>query len=128
MPMPNGKNADSQLELNGCAPHQATTTEPTLGARTQRSQELTSLQLPKNTLIDSYDHMLPAESNLADIGPFQHYDLGGNLSEWIASPNPATPTFIGGNFRDQYPVSNVRSTRTAPTPDSYPFIGFRTAR
>ena len=87
-----------------------------------------ALQLPKNTSIDSYDHMLPVESSPTDIGPFQHYDLGGNVSEWIASPNPATPTFIGGNFRDQYPVSNARSTRTAPTPESYPIIGFRTAR
>jgi hypothetical protein len=72
--------------------------------------------------------MLPAESNPADIGPFQHFDLGGNLSEWIASPNPLTPSFIGGNFEDACPVSNLKATRTAPTPAGYPFIGFRTAR
>jgi len=98
------------------------------GANSEATGINLALQLPKNTPIDSYDHMLPAESSPSDIGPFQHYDLGGNLSEWIASPNPTTPTFIGGNFRDQYPVSNTRSIRTAPTPDSYPFIGFRTAR
>jgi hypothetical protein len=84
--------------------------------------------IPKNTTLESYAHMLPAESNPNDIGPFQHYDLGGNLSEWIASPNPITPSFIGGNFQDTFPVSNLKATRTAPTPAGYPFIGFRTAR
>jgi len=84
--------------------------------------------IPKSTTLDTYTHMLPAESNPADIGPFQHYDLGGNLSEWIASPNPNTPSFIGGNFQDTFPVSNLKATRTAPTPAGYPFIGFRTAR
>ena len=84
--------------------------------------------IPPNIAIETYTHMLPAESNPADIGPFQHYDLGGNLSEWIASPNPITPSFIGGNFQDTFPVSNLKATRTAPTPAGYPFIGFRTAR
>ena len=84
--------------------------------------------IPKNTALETYTHILPTESNPADIGPFQHYDLGGNLSEWIASPNPITPSFIGGNFQDTYPVSNLKATRTAPTPAGYPFIGFRTAR
>ena len=84
--------------------------------------------IPPNIALETYTHMLPAESNPADIGPFQHYDLGGNLSEWIASPNPITPSFIGGNFQDTFPVSNLKATRTAPTPAGYPFIGFRTAR
>ena len=84
--------------------------------------------IPKNTALETYTHMLPAESNPADVGPFLHYDLGGNLSEWIASPNPLTPSFIGGNFEDTFPVSNLKATRTAPTPAGYPFIGFRTAR
>jgi formylglycine-generating enzyme required for sulfatase activity len=86
------------------------------------------IRIQKNTPLESYSHMLPAESNPADIGPFQHFDLGGNLSEWIASPNPLTPSFIGGNFEDTFPVSNLKATRTAPTPAGYPFIGFRTAR
>ena len=68
--------------------------------------------------------MLPAESHPADIGPFQHYDLGGNVSEWIASPNPMTPLFIGGNFQDTFPVSNLKATRGAPTPSGAPCIGF----
>jgi len=85
-------------------------------------------RIPENTALETYTHMLPAESNPADVGPFQHYDLGGNLSEWIASPNPLTPSFIGGNFEDTFPVSNLKATRTAPTPAGYPFIGFRTAR
>ena len=84
--------------------------------------------IPKNIALETYTHMLPAESNPADIGPFHHLDLGGNLSEWIASPNPNTPSFIGGNFQDTFPVSNLKATRTAPTPAGYPFIGFRTAR
>ena len=84
--------------------------------------------IPKKTALETYTHMLPAESNPADIGPFQHFDLGGNLSEWIASPNPSTPSFIGGNFEDTFPVSNLKATRTSPTPAGYPFIGFRTAR
>jgi len=86
------------------------------------------LDLPKNISPESYDYMLPAESHPADIGPFQHYDLGGNVSEWIASPNPMTPLFIGGNFQDTFPVSNLKATRGAPTPSGAPCIGFRTAR
>ena len=86
------------------------------------------LDLPKNISPESYDHMLPAESHPADIGPFQHYDLGGNVSEWIASPNPMTPLFVGGNFQDTFPVSNLKATRVAPTPKGAPCIGFRTAR
>ena len=84
------------------------------------------LDLPKNISPESYDHMLPAESHPADIGPFQHYDLGGNVSEWIASPNPMTPLFLGGNFKDTFPVSNLDLARGAPK--GAPCIGFRTAR
>jgi hypothetical protein len=86
------------------------------------------IRIQKNTPLESYSHMLPAESNPADIGPFQHFDLGGNLSEWIDSTNPINPSFIGGNFQDTFPVSNLKATRTAPTSAGYPFIGFRTAR
>ena len=86
------------------------------------------IRIPKNTPLESYSHMLPAESNPADVGPFQHFDLGGNLSEWIDSTNPINPSFIGGNFQDTFPVSNLKATRIAPTFAGYPFIGFRTAR
>jgi hypothetical protein len=82
----------------------------------------------KESELQTYDHMMPAESNPADIGPFKHFDLGGNLSEWVDSPNPLTPILIGGNFRDSFPVSNTKSTRVAESPKGAPFIGFRTAR
>lgn len=88
-----------------------------------------NLALGKNEEeLKAYDHMLPAESNPADLGPFQHFDLGGNLSEWVASPNPLTPVLIGGNFLDTFPVSNAKPTRVADSPTGAPFIGFRTAR
>jgi len=82
----------------------------------------------KESELKTYDHMMIAESNPADIGPFKHLDLGGNLSEWVDSPNPLTPVFIGGNFSDLFPVSNARSTRVAESTTGAPFIGFRTAR
>ena len=82
----------------------------------------------KDSELKTYDHMLIAESNPADIGPFKHFDLGGNLSEWVASPNPFAPVLIGGNFRDIFPVSNAKSTRVGESTTGAPFIGFRTAR
>jgi len=82
----------------------------------------------KESELRTYDHMMTAESNPADIGPFKHYDLGGNLSEWIDSPNPLAPVLIGGNFRDTFPVSNAKSTRVGESATGAPFIGFRTAR
>jgi len=82
----------------------------------------------KESELRTYDHMMTAESNPADIGPFKHYDLGGNLSEWIDSPNPLAPILIGGNFRDTFPVSNAKSTRVGESATGAPFIGFRTAR
>ena len=88
-----------------------------------------NLALGKKDLeLKTYDHMMPAETNPADIGPFQHFDLGGNLSEWVASPNPLTPVFIGGNFSDLFPVSNAKSIRVTDSTTGAPFIGFRTAR
>ena len=82
----------------------------------------------KESELKTYDHMKIAESNPADIGPFKHLDLGGNLSEWVDSPNPLTPVFIGGNFDDRFPVSNAKPTRIAESANGAPFIGFRTAR
>ncbi len=78
--------------------------------------------------LQAYDHMMTAETNHADIGPFKHFDLGGNLSEWVDSPNPLTPLFIGSNFRDRFPYSNLKSTRVTDSTTGVPFIGFRTAR
>jgi len=78
--------------------------------------------------LQTYDQMMIAETNPADIGPFKHFDLGGNLSEWVDSPNPLTPLFIGSNFRDRFPYSNLKPTRVAHSTAGAPFIGFRTAR
>jgi hypothetical protein len=82
----------------------------------------------KNTDKNTYFHVLPSESVPADTGPFQHRDLGGNLSEWIASPDPSIPLYIGGNYLDEAPVDNQNPVRSAPQPTGYPSIGFRTAK
>jgi formylglycine-generating enzyme required for sulfatase activity len=82
----------------------------------------------KNTDPNTYFHVLPSESVPADTGPFQHRDLGGNLSEWIASPDPSIPLYIGGNYLDEAPVDNQNPVRSAPHPTGYPSIGFRTAK
>jgi formylglycine-generating enzyme required for sulfatase activity len=77
---------------------------------------------------DTYVHVLPAESVPDDTGPYQHRDLGGNLSEWIASPNPLEPLFIGGNYLDDASVSNSDAVRSASKPVGSTRIGFRTAK
>jgi hypothetical protein len=82
----------------------------------------------KESELKTYDYMMIAESNPADVGPFKHFDLGGNLSEWVDSPNSLTPVLIGGNFTDRFPVSNAKATRVAESTTGAPFIGFRTAR
>ena len=80
-----------------------------------------------------YFHVLPAESNPADVGPFGHFDMGGNLSEWINSvevnkSGEASPPFVGGNYQDQAAVANANSIRFLPSDRGDPRIGFRTAR
>ncbi len=86
------------------------------------------IYLPAGTNPDTYVHVLPAESVPADTGPYQHRDLGGNLSEWIASPNPLEPLFIGGNYLDEASVSNSDAVRSASKPGGSIRIGFRTAK
>ena len=80
----------------------------------------------------TYFHVLPAESISQDRGPFGHYDLGGNLSEWVDSPaanqdlgKPAQ--FLGGNYLDEASVRNFEGLRLAPSGQGDPRIGFRTA-
>ena len=89
-----------------------------------------NLGINRAKIIDpnTYFHVLPSESVPEDTGPFQHRDLGGNLSEWIASPDPLVPLYIGGNFLDEAPVDNQNAVRSAPQPIGYPSIGFRTAK
>ena len=86
------------------------------------------IHLPAGTNPDTYVHVLPAESVPDDIGPYQHRDLGGNLSEWIASPNPLEPLFIGGNYLDDASVSNSDAVRSSLKPEGSTRIGFRTAK
>ena len=86
------------------------------------------IHLPAGTKPETYVHVLPAESVPDDIGPYEHRDLGGNLSEWLDSPNPLELRFIGGNFLDEAPVSNRDAVRTAPKPGGSTRIGFRTAK
>lgn len=88
---------------------------------------------PKKVADPNYFHVLPAESNPADVGPFGHFDLGGNLSEWINSlevnkSSDASPPFIGGNYLDQAAVANSNAVRYLPSDKGDPRIGFRTCR
>ena len=82
----------------------------------------------KNADRNTYFYILPSESVPADTGPFQHRDLGGNLSEWIASPDPLLPLMIGGNYSDESPVDNQNPVRSNPERSEYRLIGFRTAK
>jgi formylglycine-generating enzyme required for sulfatase activity len=88
---------------------------------------------PKNVTDPTYFHVLLAESNSHDIGPYGHFDMGGNLSEWINSlevnkSGDAPPPFIGGNYLDQAAVANSNAVRLLPSDKGDPRIGFRTAR
>ena len=88
---------------------------------------------PKKVSEAAYFHVLKAESNAKDLGPYGHFDLGGNLSEWIDSPEAnknaqASGSFIGGNYLDMAPVDNLNPVRFAPSNQGDPRIGFRTAR
>jgi len=87
---------------------------------------------PKNVTDPTYFHVLLAESNSHDIGPYGHFDMGGNLSEWINSlevnkSGDAPPPFIGGNYLDQAAVANSNAVRLLPSDKGDPRIGFRTA-
>ena len=88
---------------------------------------------PKKVSQPGYFHVLRAESNPKDVGPYGHHDLGGNLSEWIDSPEAnhrldASARFIGGNYLDEAPVDNFNAVRPAPADQKDLRIGFRTAR
>lgn len=82
---------------------------------------------------DSFFNAAPGESFPGDRGPYGHFDLGGNLSEWAVGPFRKEVT-LGGNFTDPQPIPLERSrrqdaNRNDPPPQTrLEVIGFRTAR
>ncbi len=82
---------------------------------------------------DSFFNAAPGESFPEDRGPFGHFDLGGNLSEWAIGPFHREVA-LGGNFTDPEPIPLERSrrqdaNRNDPAPQTrIEVIGFRTAR
>ena len=82
---------------------------------------------------DSFFNAAPGESFPGDRGPYGHFDLGGNLSEWALGPFQ-TPVALGGNFTDPIPIPWERARRQdgnrrdPPPQTQLEVIGFRTAR
>jgi len=82
---------------------------------------------------DSFFNASPGESFPDDRGPYGHFDLGGNVSEWAVGPLQK-PVAMGGNFTDPDPVSIAESRRQdgnrndPPAQTQLEVIGFRTAR
>jgi len=81
---------------------------------------------------DTYFNAAPGETFPGDKGPFGHFDLGGNVSEWAVGPFKR-PVAMGGNFTDPnpIPVSLARrqdGNRNDPSAKTQlEMIGFRTA-
>ena len=82
---------------------------------------------------DSFLNAAPGESFSGDRGPYGHFDLGGNVSEWAVGPSQ-NPVAMGGNFTDPEPIPLERSRRQdgnrrdPPAKSQLEVIGFRTAR
>lgn len=82
---------------------------------------------------DSFLNAAPGESFSGDRGPYGHFDLGGNVSEWAVGPLQK-PVAMGGNFTDPEPIPLERSRRQdgnrrdPPAGSQLEVIGFRTAR
>ena len=82
---------------------------------------------------DSFFNAAPGESIPGDRGPFGHFDLGGNVSEWAVGPFKK-PVALGGNFTDPRPVPLDQARRQdanrndPPAKTQLEMIGFRTAR
>ncbi len=72
----------------------------------------------------------PVGSVPADVGPFGHLDLGGNLREWLADTFTANEKTMGllagGAFGDsEERVFRSTATEAVETAAQYPSIGFR---
>lgn len=82
---------------------------------------------------DGYFNASPGEKFSGDRGPYGHFDLGGNVSEWAVGPFQR-PVALGGNFTDPEPISLARARRQdanrndPPPKTQLEMIGFRTAR
>ena len=82
---------------------------------------------------DSFFNAGPGESFPGDKGPFGHFDLGGNVSEWAVGPFKR-PVAMGGNFTDPNPIPMPLARRQdgnrndPPAQTQLEMIGFRTAR
>ena len=82
---------------------------------------------------DSFFNAAPGESIPGDRGPFGHFDLGGNVSEWAVGPFKK-PVALGGNFTDPRPIPLDQARRQdanrndPPAKTQLEMIGFRTAR
>ena len=82
---------------------------------------------------DSFFNAAPGESFPGDKGPFGHFDLGGNVSEWAVGPFKR-PVAMGGNFTDPNPIPMPVARRQdgsrndPPAKTQLEMIGFRTAR
>jgi len=82
---------------------------------------------------DSFFNAAPGESFPGDKGPFGHFDLGGNVSEWAVGPFKR-PVAMGGNFTDPNPIPMPLARRQdgnrndPPAKTQLEMIGFRTAR
>ena len=82
---------------------------------------------------DSFFNAAPGESMPVDCGPYGHFDLGGNVSEWAVGPSQK-PVALGGNFTDPRPIPldqarRQDANRQDPSAKTrLEMIGFRTAR
>jgi tRNA A-37 threonylcarbamoyl transferase component Bud32 len=72
------------------------------------------------------EHPLPGGSLISDQGPFGHYDLAGNLREWLSGEGRQGAQIAGGAFPDDNPAVFAGSYVENLKPNAvFPVIGFR---
>jgi len=71
--------------------------------------------------------VMPGGSHPADLGPYGHADLAGNVSEWILSPPGQRPRFMGASFSETN-AANLKIESTYENSGGFRDyrIGFRT--
>jgi tRNA A-37 threonylcarbamoyl transferase component Bud32 len=71
-------------------------------------------------------HPLAGGSLVSDQGPFGHYDLAGNLREWLSGEGRQGAQIAGGGYPDDNPAVFAGSYVENLKPDAiFPMIGFR---